>query len=394
MATAQGFKARVPRFVELSPSFGMASGTSAGSTRLEGESPKRARLDGAIVPHTGDDDPDKQLDRLLDEQDGAPAWAVAMQASLDRNLLNISEMFGGVHSRLSVLEAANAAPPSDPKVAELSKQVERLTKLVENRQFESAPPSPPSASPTSRPYAQIPPPQFDPWSNYIGKASNTTEGVPRLNKAPAAPRLPSSADDDTDYNHVVVGGWEEDTVKRQIQQDLGKLLATFTIEYKRAISKDIIYGPRACTAHLYLHPLEPVQARDRFYALQAAYNKTVRTASGNEMWLSPSRSPERRFQNRITGVAGKLILALWPEGIQTPVLEYNYRQQIVWAEGVRVAAASQDHLRAKSSHKLGTTELSDASGQGASYHFNISALSRLTGLDEATVEIKLHEEAS
>ncbi|OLP99350.1 hypothetical protein AK812_SmicGene18103 [Symbiodinium microadriaticum] len=293
-------------------------------------------------------------------------------------------MFGGVHSRLAVLEAANAAPPSDPKVAELSKQVERLTKLVENRQFESAPPSPPSASPTSRPYAQIPPPQFDPWSNFIGKASNTTEGVPRLNKAPAAPRLPSSADDDTDYNHVVVGGWEEDTVKRQIQQDLGKLLATFTIEYKRAISKDIIYGPRACTAHLYLHPLEPVQARDRFYALQAAYNKTVRTASGNEMWLSPSRSPERRFQNRITGVAGKLILALWPEGIQTPVLEYNYRQQIVWAEGVRVAAASQDHLRAKSSHKLGTTELSDASGQGASYHFNISALSRLTGLDDAS----------
>ena len=349
-------------------------------TQADGDSPKRARLHNHEEV-LNDEDADHKLDQLLaqkERQEKAPSWAVALQASMDSSMLRMGELFSGVHGRLAVLEEERTRP--DPRVDELSRKVDALTKLIEENQRPS-----PSAFASSGPCSsQAPPPQVDPWAGYKGGSNAKGKGKPT--NVPAQDATP-----DTDYNHVVLGGWAFDTLHRVIKSDLDRVVGAFTDAERASISRQVVYGQRAWTAHLYLVEVDSLLARERFYALQAAHSNVYKTTSGCLIWLSPSRTPERRFRNKLTGMAGEVVLNLWPPALTKPAIEHNYNKQIVWVNGIRVAAISPGLLFAKKTSKLVSAQLADDSGEGQRFHYNVTALSEMTGIGEAEIEIKVHE---
>ena len=117
-------------------------------------------------------------------------------------------------------------------------------------------------------------PTIDPWMRYREQraALGTSAGQAPTARHQDFPSPPSAlkpdANDTTDYNHIVVGGWENDTPKKHIQDAITENLAHWDQAERAAVSKVVVYNQRARTGHVFLQSLPPDQARARFYAIQ------------------------------------------------------------------------------------------------------------------------------
>ena len=252
-----------------------------------------------------EEDAERALDRMLKEraepvEEIVPVWAKAIQEScnnLQSTMVSSFRMFNesmsGFHNRLAVVEGQLAQAPADPRVDALTRRVDDLTQLVKTSQATKS-------SPADAPHA----PAADPWAQYKARSPET---------APSRGQdmVPSSmSTQETDYCHVVIGGWPFDSARRTIQSDLDRLLATFAPPDRLMIVKTAIYGIRAQVAHVYLEPIAPGLQAERFYKLKETYNK-------------------KRAKNRATKLAAEAIASLWmAEQAQEP--EIGWQKQIIW----------------------------------------------------------------
>ena len=348
--------------------------------------PKRARLAedlaGEVPAFHEDDDPDKVLDDMVREQQRrqqqqmmrAPPWAVAMQASMEGGIQRVGDMVQGLASRLSHVE--NDRAQDADKISTLFQKVDELSKLVAGQSSKSE-----SASPGVPFFNRSRVEAFgeDPWARY--NRGNTQQG-PMVE--------PLSPYSDTDFNHVIFGGWNFDTPRRIIVSDDERVMSAVTSEQRTFIRRHVVFGQRAQTAHIFLKELTDPPA-DRFYALQGDHNKVHRTTGGADIWLSPSRTEERRMKNRLTTLAGETVLRLLSTESSKPVIEYNYQKQLVWADGARIAAVHSELLFARPEDRISMVNITDSKGEGMKFSFNLSVMCTKANKPEAEMEIKLHE---
>ena len=93
----------------------------------------------------------------------------------------------------------------------------------------------------------------DPWARY--NRGNAQQG-PMVE--------PLSPYSDTDFNHVIFGGWNFDTPRRIIVSDDERVMSAVTSEQRTFIRRHVVFGQRAQTAHIFLKELTDPPA-DRFF---------------------------------------------------------------------------------------------------------------------------------
>ena len=356
-----------------------------GSPQAGDDSPsKKARVDI--------EDPDMQLDQMLKQRqvhnqqpassrELAPAWLhelqVSIQASLktsiDSNFVEVKQFMGDFNARISAVEAKLTEPPVDPRVDQLSAQVEALTKLVHGNRPEQ---------PGGAPGAFQPAAPFDPWASFQQPRRENTQQKPKGEQT-------GQPDHDTDFCHIVVGGWGFDTPKRVIQTDLDRLLQTFDDETRSCLHRQVIYGQRAQTAHLYMSHLEHALAADRFYQIQQAYSRKISTTDGSAIWLGPSRTLDRRLKNKATRQAKDAMDTLWRANA-APDFEIGWAKQIIWLEDCRVCASTKESLYAKPDHRIITRTLGDKKDPQR-FFFNLTTLGQKANLSDADAEVRLQD---
>ncbi|CAE7393308.1 unnamed protein product [Symbiodinium microadriaticum] len=335
--------------------------------------PKKTKRNNEIHDELDDEDANAKLDRLLREQeaphsDPAPSWAIALQNSVESNIGNLTRQFGGLEDRLCCVERLLHDPTKDAKYEALSRRVDELTALVQAS----------SSSGVQRPAdisAQQRDAAFDPWAGWkaernnsvaVGSRSHQGDGSAVPQSAVPLDRGAPVSDNDTDFSHLIIGGWEFDSPRAIIQSDLDKLLATFQSPYDRMIEKHIIYGKRARTAHVLLTGVDFMQAQTRFYEIQEKFSNKIMNHAGSPIWIAPSRTPQRRLMNRTTNKAGEAVMRLFPRD-QQPTIEYAWQRQIIWVEGKRVAAGAPGLLAATAGDRLISVFFADSAERQKQY---------------------------
>ena len=334
-------------------------------------------------------DAERLLDELLDEhqkknsKELVPSWAVALQSSLDSKFAIVTEMMQGCHTRLAALESRSAQMVPDPRVDELAVKVEELTRLVASRQQPNTGSKPADHNTMGSSGTK----SLDAWANYTARTdmpAGSRSSIPPPQQG-YLPRI--TAEGDTDFNHVVAGGWDFDTPRRFIMADLENMQRKFTTPFDGYIERTVVYGQRAKVGHFYLTPVPQDVAADRFYRMQELFSNKFQTGSGSFIWLSPSRTPARRSMNRATRRASDFILSLWP-GEPPQQQEIGWSKQVIWQGPRRVAACSSSALYPGGSDKVATRTFQDGD-QATRFLFNLSALAALSGLSEADIEVQL-----
>ena len=206
--------------------------------------------------------------------------------------------------------------------------------------------------------------------------------------ASSAPRQTarSQPTSDTDYDHVVLGGWDFDSPRRIILQDLEALLQNIPEPFHSYIERTVVYGQRAQVGHFYLRECaNPDDSADRFYRMQELFSNKTRNSSGSPIWWAPSRTPARRLKNRATRKAREAILGVWSTEPK-PEPEIGWNKQIIWVDSKHVASISVASLYAQPSDKVIARSFEE-DGEVRRFHFNVSVLKGLTGTSEAEIEI-------
>ena len=235
-------------------------------------------------------------------------------------------------------------------------------------------------------------PTIDPWMRYREQraALGTSAGQAPTARHQDFPSPPSAlkpdANDTTDYNHIVVGGWENDTPKKHIQDAITENLAHWDQAERAAVSKVVVYNQRARTGHVFLQSLPPDQARARFYAIQEKHGSKVRTNTGTS-YFSPSKPPEVRKKNRATREIGRLIAGITGSPHQTDDVDWS--RQIIWCGKTRVAAVTAPALMAARDNRLMICQVRDEYGEHTPFHVNLTALASAAGKPVAEVERQL-----
>ena len=126
-----------------------------------------------------------------------PQWALNLQAVFGDQLKVVGTQVREFSDRLAKVEEERAVDRSN-----LSSRAERLVDFT--GQIEEI---------KRGKGAIIPPPGY-----FVASAS-----TPAANASPSAP-----ASDDTDYSHLVLGGWSEDSARATVENDAWVLIKTMT----------------------------------------------------------------------------------------------------------------------------------------------------------------------
>ena len=347
-------------------------------------------------------DADALLDELLSQQarhaEIVPAWVSSLQLSVQTGFAEVKQSLNDYNARLTHVEAITSQPARDPRVDALVDKVDMLTKAFDEQKKNQAA-STPNSTPDRFQGAGMH--GSDAWSVYLANQHNrsTASGSagpaqnqkshPAFHSTP--PRLQQSefADltSDTNFNHVIIGGWQFDTPRRFILSDMDSFLKRFRDPLQHCVERTVVYGQRAQVGHLFLKPLTPELAAERFYSLQDRCSNCAQTASGDNIWLAPSRTAERRSKNRATRRACDFLSSLWAEG-HKPELEIGWGRQVVWISGKRVASGSASALFPTTGDKV-VSRVFENDGDIATFHFNVHVLQTLTGKTHAEIEASL-----
>ena len=299
-------------------------------------------------------DPDELMDSMLQAQSeadmqGAPPWAVALQRTLQLEIRRSSDQVGVLSARLGHLEAERER---DRK--EYSDRLDSVEAALHRLQQ-----SAPSDAPKPHTFARMPPPVEVPTNQPKGFAQNKG---------------------DTDYNHIVVGEWEDGTPRAEIETRLASLFAAHqpTLQVKDIV----VYGARGSIGHVFLDKLYGEAAFARYLTIRENMHEKHRAAGPESklLWFSASKPLAIRRQNKRTMLARDMMEGLLPEK-----LEVEWKRGVIWWERHRVAASLTCNLRTHSDHKI-TSLAPDPYQATEMYHFNISTIAVLSGKTREQVE--------
>ena len=218
-------------------------------------------------------------------------------------------------------------------------------------------------------------------------------GFTSLPSSPASSPIRREALRETEYSHVVLGGWAQDTRRATIEQDALKVIGLFP----KGLSYDryVIFGQRASTCHIFLHPLDSADAeRNRFYLVQNAAGRRVQATGGDLIWVSPSRSPERRARNKITrAFLEKLEQLVIKAGTSCEKvgLEADWTKQVMWIADQRVCAPKPEDLCANPYEQVKASHFIDSGGLKHTHWFCVSRLSTILKLQLEVVANTLEQ---
>ena len=327
-----------------------------------------------------EEDPEAELNRLLakrrtDTDDAPPAWAaslIGLQQGMNAQLASLGRDVHSFHGRLEKLESS-IAPQRIEAMQEQINQLQSTISRLTNQPQARASPSSRSGAADSRgqDYTRVPPPQPAADTGTSGLSSQQDVG---------------SHTDDTDFNHIIVGGWPEDSKRKLVETETWAIVKRF--EASVLVESVLVYGSRAHISHIYLAPLPLLQAKQRFYRLQEKHSKVVESkANGNLLWLSPKRTAARRAQNRgIRQVLGRLQSVLCIDDPE--LLESEEGRELIWYNDRRIAAPSLESLRAKQADKIVCIAISDGD-ERRHYYVNASVVATVAGKDLGQIEAAL-----
>ena len=307
----------------------------------------------------------------LRTEDEAPAWLDRLERSLKSDVATVSD---NVQALTALL--AKEGQNRRHEVAEIHKRIDELAGKVEavSKQNQSSG------------YHNVPPPPSGPaqdaWASY--RAHRQSPQASTVLPQVVVPQAPSET---PDYNHIVMGGWARDTPRREILDAVSASIATWDHKLQEAVMQTIVKGQRARTAHVNLKPLDPEQARERFFMLQERYGKNIPTGTGNS-WYSPEKSADSRRKNRSTREAKLVLEKILDKEIA--LQDMDWQRQLFWIGKQRVCAATADALFAPADSRIISKIVEDEYGEKNTFYFNISILAQATGRTVPTVEQLVH----
>lgn len=355
---------------------------------VKGDAPM-ANADGSESPgkRSASNDPDEQLEQLLRKQrtqelEAVPAWAetiISMQHNMSLQLSDMGKGYHGFDGRIRQLEAENVGE----RMKNMEGQVKELVEAVNSMRSQSAsqrfadPGGETSGQPgvPSRPVHPPPLPESENHQHTSPKSSMTTSSP--------------TGSSETDFNHIVAGGWPEDTRRGVIDGDTWHICEQFGPNVK--INRVVVYGSRANTSHIYLCPLPEQEARERFYSLQQEHSgKFHSNVGGKPIWLSPSRTPERRAKNRSTRETLNRLQAVL-QSDNPDDLEVEWSRQLIWYKDRRIATGKLGDIRSSSQDRVVHIHIpaSNHSQEAGHFYVNVTLLAALTGKTASDVEVRV-----
>ena len=165
-------------------------------------------------------DADAELARLLakKEMETAPSWALALSNSLTEQVNRIAINTSALQDQIGDVDRRNQqrmaeiVKQSDERAAALQQQLDDMkkdVKALQDRQVNSAQ----SARPVSKPPG-------------LASPADAAPSAPSFFR-PTTP-FTRSGGDETDFNHIVLGGWPKDSARRTIEDDSWELLRRMT----------------------------------------------------------------------------------------------------------------------------------------------------------------------
>ena len=330
---------------------------------------KRERSPTPPSPTTRDLNPDEALDIMIRRQSqSSEAMLVRLENKLGSQLSALTETIGnfqpnlmGIDQRLRVLERKPVQ--SDPRIDRIELQLQALQQQM----------------------------QQGPSSHAVGlheRHQANSQSPAHEHRVP-----PAVHDSEVDFNHLILGGWKEDTRKAVIERETGVFTGTWSAEDSAIISRVEVYGKRHQICHLYLSHLPFQQAKSRFFDLRQKYNEKHPCSSGQMIWMSASKTLARRFRDKATRTSLQRLTSLCdgnPDLINN--LDTDWSKQIIWLRDVRVAAGVQKDLRADPEHRVIHRRDGLDGEDHITFHYNISLLSKEVGKTAADVEASLQSD--
>ena len=374
MATAQGFWPEPGSWSVISV-YGLDL-MSGNGQELALPSPAGSPESKRMRTQTGN--PDAELDELIPANDysrslkenGAPEWALTLHEAFQGQLDRCVGLVSGFHDRLQGLERQFQSDRAT-RAEESARIEQRLTQLEQLAKGGQAMPAPPRVfSDTSKrgEFSAVPPPESCQVGNITSQAT-------------------TSLGQSTDYNHVVIGGWPDGSKRDTIIQQTQKILATHTPALE--VTDLIVYGKRASSCHLFLNPVEHARALQRYEAIrQQLHDRHPAEGhpNGQRVWFTASKPRDVRMLHRRTMGARTLVETFLRKIGSSLEIEPEWSKALIWVDSKRIAAAECSTLMLPSNGHKTIAVSTDSSQPQALYHFNVTALSNLTGAAEQDIE--------
>ena len=318
---------------------------------LRSGSPRKrpAQAEDAMVPS----------EEAMEPLDGAPAWAVALQRNLGSQLDKVLHQSEELTTRVGHLE--HRAMDDSARIQKLEEDMRLLKKAVESKEGNGACGSSPRSDPSTMfaspgPGVCIPP--------------------------------PSHLRDESDFNHLILGGWDQDTRRALIEEEVQLFIQNFKLADVTA--RSYVVGKRAWTAHLLLKPLPDRDARSRFFDLLPVVNKKMQLKNGKALWISPSKPFAVREKGKLLRAGFERLLRAAGLGREDETVEMDWNMAVVWIQGGRVMALDAGSLLAEREQKVIAVRFAGQSLRlHGDCHFNLSVIAGKLGLDMGELEAKL-----
>ena len=203
---------------------------------------------------------DQQKHQSLGEE--APKWAIALHSSINGRLDKLLQAHEDLNVRMDHIEQKTAG--DSERIHVLEGQVSELKRAVEEAKQ--------------------------------GAASGNRADARRSDAADTSPvrgvSIPPPTSlggrDETDFSHLIIGGWLTDTKRQVIESDLERFVSHMQVQ---DVSRTAAYGKRARVAHVHLRAVPTHEARSRFFELLPRINKKFSSTGGDVLgFLPPSLS--------------------------------------------------------------------------------------------------------
>ncbi|CAE7831901.1 unnamed protein product [Symbiodinium sp. CCMP2592] len=193
----------------------------------------------------------------------------------------------------------------------------------------------------------------------------------------------------TDYNHVIVGGWEDGT-KRDV---ILKATSTAIEQHHPPLEVDSlqVYGKRGSICHMYLKPSQAQTAYERYQSIRSQiHDKIPIDANGHgKMWFTASKPKAVRMRNRRTMLAKSKLEQFLTQISSQLELDVEWSKGLIWLGNKRIAADTTHTLSASNGQYV-IAMSTDPTQAEMVFHFNLTNISNMTGEEQCRIEAALH----
>ena len=315
------------------------------------------------------DDPDEELDKLLNAgqsstvatTEDAPAWAIAMQSTLQLQIQRSHNLMISFHDRLQKLEAGEENQEMAERISKLENTVKEL--LEKGGEGKAS-------------FNRVPPP-----GQHDQKSSPLFTPV-----AQHGPNRGALSETHADYCHLIIGGWDDGSKRDEILKSARRVLDLHQPPLE--IQDLVVYGKRSTISHLYLPPMEHQMAYERYATIREQLHDRHPTSDrdgATKMWFAASKPKEVRMRNRKIMKARVILEDLVREsGVQCEI-DIEWSKGLIWGGSYRIASDTRETLMPNPEDCLISFSTDDTQPH-AMFFFSLTKIASLLGKSQVDVE--------